>query len=261
MKHNLLLASSGLVTVLFFIFIKPIPQDPFYHLFADTRRFLGFENAVNVFTNIPFTIIGSMGILRLWPHLKFFRDTSCVIPYFIFFAGILLTGFGSGYYHLLPDNQRLVWDRLPMTIAFMSFFSAVILETVNRKAGIRLLLPLITTGLFSVWFWHFTEQRGAGDLRPYILVQFLPMLLIPAILFLYKSEKNYRRNIFFILLLYTIAKVFENLDSQIYTHLNALSGHSIKHLVAALATYGVYRMVAQKTPISDSRKKVAPNSP
>ena len=56
-----------------------------------------------------------------------------------FFLGVTLVFFGSGYYHLEPHDQSLVWDRLPMTLAFMALFALVIGDRVGARAG-RLLL-------------------------------------------------------------------------------------------------------------------------
>src|SRR4029453_9270909 len=84
---------------------------------------------------------------------------------------------GSAWYHLAPDNARLGFDRMPMTIAFMTLLAAVIADRVNWVAGRALLWPLIVTGIASSAWWIRTEAAGQGDLRPYALVQFLPMLL------------------------------------------------------------------------------------
>jgi hypothetical protein len=156
---------------------------------------------------------------------------------------VALIGLGSGYYHLEPSNQTLVWDRLPMTIAFMSFFSAVISDHIHERLGYYLLLPLGVVGLASVLYWHFTEQNAVGDLRAYALVQFLPILLIPMILILYDSSYTRSRDVYGILLFYILAKIFEHFDREVYEILGSLSGHSIKHLMSAFATYWVLRML------------------
>jgi len=161
----LLLTTAVGLTVLFFM--GPIPQDPAYHNFADTQKIVGIPNFYNVISNIPLIIIGIWGILRI--------RSRGIIPtlkhhYIIFCSSVLLIGFGSAYYHLQPNNASLIWDRLPMTAAFMSFFSALIGEYINLKTGKRLLYPLLILGIFSVIYWNITENLGAGDLRPYAAV-------------------------------------------------------------------------------------------
>ena len=103
----------------------------------------------------------------------------------VFFAGLLLTGFGSAYYHLEPNNERLVWDRLPLAGALMGLFAAVIAERIGVRAGLALLAPLVVVGLGSVLWWHGGEVRGHGDLRPYALVQFYPLVAVPLMLYLF----------------------------------------------------------------------------
>ena len=147
----------------------PIPQDITYHLFVDTREIWSVPNFWNVVTNVPFTIVGLLGLykLRRPGKLKLLDENS--LAYILLFFGTFLVGFGSGYYHLAPDNQTLVWDRLPMTIAFMALFSIIISEFVSVRSGRALLLPLILAGILSVVYWHFSEVRGEGDLRFYDL--------------------------------------------------------------------------------------------
>lgn len=113
-----------------------------------------------------------------------------VAPIFVFFVGIFLTGIGSTYYHLNPSNETLFWDRLPMTISFMAFFTIVISEFISKKLGTNLFIPLLTSGIFSLLYWQITESKGVGDLRFYVLVQFLPIILISAILIIYKNSNG-----------------------------------------------------------------------
>ncbi|HEY0338432.1 MAG TPA: hypothetical protein VGC70_13905 [Burkholderiales bacterium] len=122
----------------------PIHQDQGYHRFADARAFLGMENAADVLSNLPFLVIGAMGLVLLWRS----RETRLISgdesrAYWVLFGAVMLTGVGSSYYHVAPDDARLVWDRLPIAIAFMALLSAVIAERVNVKAGITLLWPLV----------------------------------------------------------------------------------------------------------------------
>jgi len=215
----------------------PIPQDVTYHLFVDTREIWLIPNFWNVVTNIPFVIVGLLGLfkLRLPGKLKVINDTR--IAYILLFFGTFLVGFGSSYYHLAPDNQTLVWDRLPMTIAFMALFSIIISEFIAVRTGRALLLPLILAGILSVVYWHFSEVRGEGDLRIYMLVQFYPMLAIPIILLCFRSCCTHVSAYGWLLLAYIAAKLFEHFDAEVFDALGFISGHSLKHLAAALGIY------------------------
>jgi hypothetical protein len=123
-----------------------------------------------------------------------------------------------------------------MTLAFMSLFSIVIGEQVSLRLGRRLLIPLLIAGSGSVLYWWFGEASGTGDLRTYVLVQFLPMVLIPLLLVLYKSPFDRTAFIWQMIVLYAAAKVFEYIDYSVFAVGGLISGHSIKHVVAAIAT-------------------------
>ena len=215
----------------------PIPQDVSYHHFADTRQIWSVPNFWNVVTNVPFAIVGLLGLykLRLPGRLGFINETR--MAYTLLFFGTLLVSFGSSYYHLEPNNQTLVWDRLPMTIAFMALFSIIVSEFISIRPGKALLLPLILAGILSVLYWHLSEIRGAGDLRFYALVQFYPMLASPVILLFFRSRCTHVQAYWWLLLFYVLAKLFEQLDGELYDLLGFISGHSLKHLAAALGMY------------------------
>jgi len=226
-----LFALGGILT------LGPIPQDVTYHLFADTREIWSIPNFWNVVTNVPFVIVGLLGLykLRLPDKLKVINGTG--IAYILLFFGTFLVGFGSSYYHLAPDNQTLVWDRLPMAIAFMALFSIIISEFISIRSGKALLLPLILAGIISVVYWHFSEIRGEGDLRFYLLIQFYLMLAIPIMLVCFRSHCTHVYAYGWLLLAYIVAKLFEHFDAEVFDVLGFISGHSLKHLFAAMGLF------------------------
>lgn len=228
-----LLAGVALLGLIGAVVAPPIPQDPAYHDFADTRTVLGVPNFWNVASNLPFLLVGLLGLRELY------RGTPAAAPesrpaYLVFFAGIALIGPGSAWYHLAPDNARLVWDRLPMTLAFMALFSLVIGEYLSAPVGKKLLWPLVATGVGSVVYWRLGELGGHGDLRPYALVQFLPMVLIPLILLLFRPRFTGTAYLWAMLAGYVAAKLAELLDEPLFRWLYPVSGHTLKHLLAAL---------------------------
>jgi len=215
----------------------PIAQDVNYHLFKDSRNILRIPNFWNVVSNVPFLIVGILGLYEISVSARLRIIDDIKIAYIFLFSGITLVAFGSGYYHLLPNNQTLVWDRLPMTIAFMALVSIIISEFISVRIGKALLLWLILAGISSVLYWHFSELRGEGDLRYYAFVQFFPILVIPIILICFKSRCTGVNAYWWLLVAYIVAKAFEYFDGEIYRVLGVISGHSIKHIVAALGTY------------------------
>jgi hypothetical protein len=128
----------------------------------------------------------------------------------------------------------------------MGFFCSVVSELISRRAALILLLPLLLVGMGSVVYWAWSESLGRGDLRIYGLVQFLPLLLIPLIFILYKLPENYLTYISATLVFYMISKIAELLDEQIFRLLHVLSGHTIKHLLAAAGTGCILLMLYKR---------------
>lgn len=231
-----------------------IPQPQSYHRFADHRSFLGIPNFDDVASNLPFAVIGAWGISwvlesRRKRVYRTFVDEREQWPYLFAFVGLLLTAFGSSYYHLVPDNARLVWDRLPMTITFMSLVSAVIAERIRVRLGIWLLPVLLVVGPASVLQWYWSETRGAGDLRFYAAVQaYSALVILMALLF----PKRYTRtgDLGLVIGFYALAKLLELLDKQAFDAVHFVSGHTLKHLAAAAAGYCILRMLQKREPIT-----------
>lgn len=211
---------------------EPVPQDPAYHEFADGRRLLGIPNFWNVLSNLPFLIVGLLGIERsLRPAT---RASGLAPEYCVFFAGVALTTFGSAYYHLWPSNATLVWDRLPMTVAFAGLVGLVAGVYLSRRHAHAVTVAWLLLGSLSVAYWAVTEARGAGDLRPYAFVQFAPLLALPLLLLDRRRQRVMNRYFWLLAAAYTAAKIAEHFDHEIFSDA-PLSGHSLKHLLAALA--------------------------
>ena len=232
-----LLIISALLVVGGVISQNPIAQDVSYHAFADDRTLWTIPNFWNVVSNIPFIIAGFIGVNSFKQPGKLKVISEINTAYILLFFGTFLVGFGSSYYHLAPDNQTLVWDRLPMTIAFMSLFAIIISEFISVRSGKALLLPLILAGACSVIYWHFSEMSFKGDLRFYALVQFYPMLTIPIMLLCFRSRYTHVQVYWWLLLTYIVAKVFEHFDAEVYDALGFISGHTLKHIFAALGIF------------------------
>jgi hypothetical protein len=211
--------------------LEPLAQDPAYHAFADDRTLLGIPNFWNVVSCVPFFIVGAWGLVILTRHPG--TATRLRSAWTVFFIGILVTTFGSGYYHLDPNNASLGWDRLAMVIAFTGLLALVIGEYLSAQWANRLLVPLLLLGVGSVYYWLTTEARGAGDLRPYALVQFLPMLLVPVIVLVRRERSDLGPWFGLLIVCYAAAKIFEFYDASVYSAGEWMSGHAIKHLLAA----------------------------
>jgi hypothetical protein len=231
------------------LFVAPIPQDPAYHLFADTRAWLGIPNFGDVASNLGFALVGALGLRSVLGARgrDLFDAPSESWPYLTFFAAIGLVSLGSAYYHASPDNAHLFWDRLPMTIAFMALLYAFLSDRIGGVAQrwAWLLPALVAAGFASLLYWDWTEAQGRGDLRLYAMVQFYPMVALPVICWLFPNAR-YTRGLYlvWIILWYAAAKIFEHFDAWILEALGGtISGHSLKHLASAVAAYMIWRMV------------------
>ncbi|MFA9421546.1 MAG: alkaline phytoceramidase [Gammaproteobacteria bacterium] len=248
-KHALLIL-IGVILVVSTGFVDPIPQDQQYHQFADQRSYLSIPNTLNVVSNLLFTVAGIAGLYLLCVRRSLVTVDSLFPAYFTFFAALIAIAPGSAWYHWIPDNQSLVWDRLPMTLAFMSFFSIILGERISDGFAKLIFLPLLIVGVSSILYWSFSELAGSGDLRPYALVQFLPMLIIPLILLIFSSKYTRDRDIWIFLACYLAAKVLEIFDDQIFQSLGFISGHSLKHIAASIGTIVYLRYLHKRTAIS-----------
>ena len=250
---TLLLILTAAVALIFLL-LPRIPQPEAYHLFADRRSLLGMPNFGDVASNLPFAIIGIWGLM-FFLRSKSNQATGGFLhqrerwPYLFVFVGLLLTAFGSSYYHLSPNNSRLVWDRLLMTIAFMSMVAAVIAERISLRVGLWLLPILLMVGMGSVLQWYASELRGSGDLRLYAAVQAYSALVLLLALVL---PQRYTRgsDLAIVVGFYALAKALEALDKPIFMAGHIVSGHTLKHLAAAAAGYCILRMLRKRQPIS-----------
>jgi len=234
-------------------FLPRMAQPLDYHNFADQRTFLSIPNCLNVFSNAPFLLAGMWGLIVVLGLLettgRLFINPAERWPYLILSVGVALTCFGSAYYHLAPDNARLVWDRLPMTLGFMSLLSAILMERVSLRAGQVALAPLLVLGLASVVHWYVSELRGVGDLRLYLMVQFYTLVLILLLLWLFPARYTHGADLVVAMGFYVLAKILELSDRPIFKLGHIVSGHTLKHLAAALGVYWIFRMVARRRAV------------
>ncbi|MGA2346803.1 MAG: hypothetical protein ABSF93_12410 [Candidatus Sulfotelmatobacter sp.] len=249
-KAPLLLLTPAVVLAIIALLLPPIPQPLAYHHFADQRSFLSIPNFGDVISNLPFALVGLCGLIFLRkPRPEKFSDPRERSLYLVMFAGLILTAFGSAYYHLAPGNARLVWDRIPIMMVFMALLAAVIAERVGVQAGLWLFPILEAGGIGSVLVWRAGELHGHGDLRFYAAVQVYAILVL---LLLLLFPANYTRSSDFAVVVgfYVLAKILEESDRQVFALGHIVSGHTLKHLAAATAGYWILRMLQKREVIS-----------
>jgi hypothetical protein len=244
---------SGLLlaVIVWLLVSSPIPQCPSYHDFADRRPCRGIPNCSDVLSNICFVFAGAVGtvvVVGRKSQQTLFEDPWEKGPYIVFFVGAILMAIGSGYYHLSPDNGRLVWDRLTMTVVFGSLLTTVIAERKSLAMARRLFVPLLVLGAASVWYWSWSEQLGTGDLRPYGLVHFGSMALIVVLIALYPAHYGGTGYLAAMLVAAVIAKICEAADKKIFAVGNVVSGHTLKHFAAAAGVACMAAMLQARAP-------------
>ena len=229
-RHGVLGALT-LAAIIATIWIPAIPQDPAYHAFADQRALFGIANFWSIVSSLPFVVVGAFGFSRL-AHV---HPVTLRPAYLAVCFGTLCIGLGSAYYHTAPTTPTLVWDRLPMSIAFMGLLTLILHDRISERFARHLFWPLVLAGVASVVYWYDSELRGHGDLRAYGLIQFLPMLLIPLMLLLYPGKALGTRWLWASVATYALAKLAEHFDTGLYHLTGGLGGHSLKHVLGAVA--------------------------
>ncbi|KAJ4739644.1 hypothetical protein LUZ62_000388 [Rhynchospora pubera] len=251
-KKRWIAAGAALVIFVVLMVVTPkIPQAEEYHDFADQRKlFFGISNTLNVISNIPFFFVGIIGlVLCYWRNYFQLSLQGELVGWTLFYLGVTAVAFVSSYYHLNPNDATLVWDRLPMTVAFTSIMAIFIIERVDEKKGTISLLPLVLAGVLSIMYWRYFD-----DLRPYAVVQFVPCIVIPIMAIIIPPMYTHSSYWLWAAGFYLLAKVAEAIDKPIYkwTH-QIVSGHTLKHLFAATVPVFLTLMLAKRTIELDRR--------
>lgn len=246
------------------LLLPAMPQPAAYHDFADRRPMLGVANFLDVASNIAFLLAGIAGLVVAFRPATAFEIPAERWPYAVFFAAVLLTAAGSAYYHLAPDNERLFWDRLPMAVAFMALVAAQIVDRVGVRAGLALLLPMVLLGAATVFYWRASERTDAGNVMPYAILQGYSAAVL-LLLALQPSRYTHGNHLYWIFIAYLGAKLLELLDRQILAFGNLVSGHTLKHVAAAVAAAMVCRMLLLRSlrgkPAPEGTAGSAPKTP
>jgi hypothetical protein len=252
-KATLALAALTIAVTLAALLTPRTPQPLSYHQFTDQRGWLGIANFGDVASNLGFAVFGAWGLWFLARLTSTETAERFIVHrercfYLAVFLGMLLTAVGSSYYHLAPDNDRLVWDRLPMTMVFMSLVAAMIAERISVRVALWLWPALLAGGIFSVLQWHWSEQAGRGDLRFYAAVQAYAVLVLMVVLFI-PAHYSRSSDLGVVVGLYVLAKLLETFDKQIFSAGHLVSGHTLKHVAAGFAGFWILRMLEKRRPL------------
>ena len=262
-----------------------VAQHAHYHAFADQRTGWGVPFAMDVLSNLPFAVAGLWGLmaLRRLPAdtESRARPTSAVAAQpmqqpsaqpalaALFFIGLLVTAACSSFYHWQPDNAGLVIDRLGMVVAFAGLLGLAVADRISGRAGLATAATVLALGPLSVMVW-----ATSGNLLPWVVLQAGGMLLIGLLAVCRATRKPvpgaWGIPLAAVIALYALAKVLELGDHPVFelTH-HLVSGHSLKHIVAALAAWPLIRVMHNharirhatiETQFHDSARDSATNS-
>ncbi|MEQ8766827.1 MAG: ceramidase domain-containing protein [Planctomycetota bacterium] len=211
--------------------------------YADQRSWLGIPNAWDVLSNLPFLVVGVFG---MWAMRR--REGTCPIPawpdrwaFIALFSGTASVAFGSAAYHLAPSRDRLVWDRLPMSIAFAALLTLAISERFSRRWAQTLFIPLLLLGPATVLFWAAT-----GEIRPYGALQYGSLLVIAASLVLFPRRAPGTTYWVLGLACYALAKLLETVDTEVFRATEYVSGHTLKHIASAMGVWCLAMLVRRR---------------
>jgi hypothetical protein len=250
--HTVAFVAFTLACVVAAFLLPAMPQPTDYHAFVDDRTLWGVPHFKNVVSNLAFVLAGAAGFVVMARSPAAVSAPAERWPYYVFFTGIVLTGFGSAYYHLDPNNETLFWDRLPMTIAFAGLVAGQLVERMSRRVGIALLIPMLAIGAASVIYWRATERAGVGNVLPYAILQAYTMAAVLLLAFTHPSRYTRGSDIYWVFAAYLAAKVTETFDAEIWEWTAGLiSGHTLKHLFAAISGVIVCVTLLRRRPRAD----------
>lgn len=238
----------------------PITQPADYHAFADQSTLYDIPHFADVVSNLGFALVALVGALLLRRRQRHPSLALSWSGYRLFLIGLFLTALGSTYYHLEPDNARLFWDRLPIALACGGLLAGVWADARQKSADL-LTNWMAVLAFYSVAWWYFTDLIDVGDLRPYLMFQIAPMLLIPLWQSIYRTPWSDRLSFGAVLLLYAAAKVTELYDHEIAVQVGTMTGHTIKHLLATVAAAVIVARLALRQRAASHRPATAQKSP
>ena len=249
------------------VFGPSVAQPAHYHAFADQRMLLGLPLAMDVLSNLPFAIAAVWGLLALRSSAgRDLRITntnmgSTVITQrllaALFFGGLLVTTLCSGYYHLAPDNPSLAIDRLGIVVAFAGLLGVAVADRVSSRAGVATATFVLALGPLSVGIW-----ADSGNLLPWVLLQGGGMLLVAVLAACTPLRSAWGLRLLPIVMIYAAAKLLEANDHAVFEATRGLlSGHSLKHMVAAFAAWPVIAAIYKSSTAGSAADKSTTHRP
>ena len=244
-QRAVLLIVFTLGSLILLWFQLPKTDSPSYFEFADNLNLFGIPHALDVLSNLGFFAAGIYGLLEVSKNWKRGTPSLAVLGSVLSLASIL-TCVGSAYFHWNPNPQTLIWDRIPMTIGFAAVAAIVIADRIHARLGLLALGILVPVGLMTIIGY----ANGFLDLRPYLMLQFGSLMFIVLTVSLFRNGKIRNSMYVYAVGWYVLAKIFEGFDLAIYQLTGVVSGHTLKHLSAAVAIFWLLTFYRDSTRLN-----------
>ena len=233
---------GGMAFLLTLALVLPgMAQPEHYHAFADQRGWGALPHAADVLSNLGFVIAGLAGLIVLWRADRYRLCATARTLCALFFAGLLCSGAGSTFYHWAPQDASLAWDRLGMSVAFAGLLGLAVQTRIDDISARITAAVMLLAAPISVWVWSQTS-----NVLPWVLVQAGGMVIILWLSFVAPRRHALPVELGWVIGLYAVAKLLEMSDSDVFEISgHAISGHSLKHWVAAAAALPVLRALQQ----------------
>ena len=221
-----------------------------FHLFADTRIWHGIPNACDVLSNVGFLVAAAAGLFALGRLPRISLTQAQRATAVLFFAGLAISGFCSGFYHLHPDDSRLMVDRSGMSIAFAGLLGLAAATGFGERAGVFAASGLLLAAPFAIF------AAASGHLVPWAIMQFGGMVA----LCVFASRKPVPGALHVhwlaILAIYSLAKLCEVNDDTIFELTRHFaSGHTLKHVVAAFSAWPVLAALHRRRSMQNGERQ------
>ena len=245
LRQNLSRAEAGLLLgmaalLALALFGPVLPASAHQHTLADQRALWGIPCALDVLSNLPFAIAGLWGLVALRRVAPGMLDAPSRALASLFFAGLVCTAAGSALYHWQPQDAGLLWDRLGMVLPFAGLLGLAGASRVSARAGAAAAGTVLLAGPLAVLWWS-----HSGNLLPWAVVQLGGMLVVLALACLPRRDGALALHLGAVMALYALAKLFEAADHAVFEATGqVVSGHSLKHVLAAAAAWPVLAALA-----------------
>lgn len=246
------LGSLMLLVVIGLLAWGPLPISAQAHRYADARAWLGVPNGANVLVNLPLFWLAVWGWcatrVSAWPR-------ALRLPWQGFHLCVMAAALGAAMYHAAPGDMLMVAARTLQACAFVLLALGLLAERVDPRfgSGAACSGAIALTALAGLVVALAGRQQGVADLRPLLLFEAIPVLLIPAAVLRVPRDQTSTSSWLVALALYSGAKLFELTDAPIFKATGWISGHTLMHLGCA----GVVGWMAYRAAVTRSTDSVS----